>query len=213
MYKRKKRKLKAAVCLGSLLAMGALGGVCGAEGNASTVVTMPKVMENGKTIDVYYRKGLSPKAARARGGVFKTESMILKAGTVRMPGAKPLSCDILFEKDVPVTLRDGTVIYTDIFRPVDEAKHPAIMAWSPYGKEIGGQWLDDVLGRSGVPVDAVSGLQPNLKYLVSCCYFFTPKKLTRHSSPQNSAARSKRRSALRSMGSSSQSTMERRMRG
>ncbi|TYZ24884.1 CocE/NonD family hydrolase [Selenomonas ruminis] len=159
MYKRKKRKLKAAVCLGSLLAMGALGGVCGAEGNASTVVTMPKVMENGKTIDVYYRKGLSPEAARARGSVFKTESMILKAGTVRMPGAKPLSCDILFEKDVPVTLRDGTVIYTDIFRPVDEAKHPAIMAWSPYGKEIGGQWLDDVPGRSGVPVDAVSGLQ------------------------------------------------------
>ena len=47
MYKRKKRKLKAAVCLGSLLAMGALGGVCGAEGNASTIVTMPKVMENG----------------------------------------------------------------------------------------------------------------------------------------------------------------------
>ena len=44
-------------------------------------------------------------------------------------------------------------------------------------------------------------------------HFFTPKKLTKHSSPQNSAARSKRRSALCSMGSSNQSTMERRMRG
>ncbi len=158
-YKGKKRKLQAMLCLGSLLAMGTLGGACGAEGKASTVVTMPKVMENGKTVEVYYRQGLAPEAARARSGVFKTETMILKAGTVRTPGAKPLSCDILFEKDVPVTLRDGTVIYTDIFRPVDEAKHPAIMAWSPYGKEIGGQWLDDVPGRAGVPVDAVSGLQ------------------------------------------------------
>lgn len=33
------------------------------------------------------------------------------------------------------------------------------MAWSPYGKEIGGQWLDDVPGRSGVPKDWVSDLQ------------------------------------------------------
>ncbi len=71
----------------------------------------------------------------------------------------PLTCDILFEKDVPVKLRDGTIIYTDIFRPVDDAKHPAIMAWSPYGKEIGGQWLDDVPNRSGVPLNATSDLQ------------------------------------------------------
>ncbi|MBE6093485.1 MAG: CocE/NonD family hydrolase, partial [Selenomonas ruminantium] len=42
---------------------------------------------------------------------------------------------------------------------VDEEKHPAIMAWSPYGKEIGGQWLDDVPGRAGVPQAATSGLE------------------------------------------------------
>jgi len=153
-------KLKRILCIGGAVACCAFSGGMGiASADNSSVITIPQTMENGETVEVYYRKGLSPEAVRARGAEFKTESMVLKAGTVRMPGARPLSCDILFEKDVPVTLRDGTVIYTDIFRPVDNEKHPAIMAWSPYGKEIGGQWLDDVPFRSGVPMDAVSGLQ------------------------------------------------------
>ncbi len=122
------------------------------------VITIPQNF-NGETVEVYYRKGQPIDADRVRAGVFKTETMILKAGTIRREGAKPLTCDILFEKDVPVTLRDGTVIYVDIFRPVDELRHPAIMAWSPYGKEIGGQWLDDVPNRSGVPRNATSDLE------------------------------------------------------
>lgn len=126
---------------------------------ASTVVKIPQVMDDGETVEVAYRKGLPVTADRARVPEFQTETMVLKAGTIRYEGAKPLSCDILFEKDVPVTLRDGTVIYTDVFRPVDDAKHPAIMAWSPYGKEIGGQLLDDVPGRAGVPKNATSGLE------------------------------------------------------
>lgn len=125
----------------------------------STVKLLPKVMENGRVVHVYYRKGLSPEADRVRTPAHKRETLILKAGTVRYEGRLPLPCDILFEKDVPVTLRDGTVIYTDIFRPLDEEKHPALMAWSPYGKEIGGQLLDDVPGRAGVPQNATSGLE------------------------------------------------------
>ncbi|MCC8071348.1 MAG: CocE/NonD family hydrolase [Bacteroidales bacterium] len=50
-------------------------------------------------------------------------------------------------------------IYTDVFQPVGEGKWPAILAWSPYGKGIGGQMLDDVPYRSGVPLDATSGLE------------------------------------------------------
>lgn len=126
---------------------------------ASTVVKIPQVMDDGETVEVSYRKGLPVTADRARVPEFKTETMVLKAGSIRYEGAKPLSCDILFEKDVPVTLRDGTVIYTDVFRPVDDAKHPSIMAWSPYGMEIGGQLLDDVPGRAGVPKDTTSGLE------------------------------------------------------
>lgn len=56
-------------------------------------------------------------------------------------------------------LRDGTTIYADVFRPPGAAKVPAIFSWSPYGKAVGGQWLDDLPGRSGVPFARVSELQ------------------------------------------------------
>lgn len=38
---------------------------------------------------------------------------------------------------MPVTLRDGVTITTDIFRPVGDAKVPVLIAWSPYGKSGG----------------------------------------------------------------------------
>lgn len=114
---------------------------------------------DGKSINVPTRKALPVDARRARYPGFKQESIVLKAGSVRREGAKPLTCDILLERDVPVTLQDGVTIYTDVFRPVAEGRYPAIMAWSPYGKEVGGQMLDDVPGRSGVPLNATSGLE------------------------------------------------------
>ncbi|KAI3536383.1 hypothetical protein CSPX01_10832 [Colletotrichum filicis] len=99
---------------------------------------------------IIQRRPLPLDAARARYPGFKQENLTLKAGTIRRDGALTLPCDILFERDVPVTLRDGVTVYTDIFRPTTaNATVPSIIAWSPYGKEIGGQWLDDVEGRSG----------------------------------------------------------------
>ena len=41
------------------------------------------------------------------------------------------------EQDVPVTLRDGTVIYADIFRPEGATNIPCIVSWSYYGKRPG----------------------------------------------------------------------------
>ncbi len=38
------------------------------------------------------------------------------------------------EVDVPVVLRDGTIIYIDIYRPDGATNIPSIVAWSPYGK-------------------------------------------------------------------------------
>ncbi len=152
-----KTTLKNCLCAGVVLATSLSGtNVASAE---QPLITIPQKMSDGETVEVYYRKGLPITADRVRAGEFKTETMILKAGTIRREGASPLTCDILFDKDVPVKLRDGTTIYVDIFRPVDDEKHPAIMAWSPYGKEIGGQWLDDVPNRSGVPLNATSDLQ------------------------------------------------------
>lgn len=114
----------------------------------------------GKEIKVPGRKALPTDAARVRYPGFKQEKIVLKAGSIRREGAMPLPCDILLERDVPIKLRDGITIYADIFRPVNSnGQCPAILAWSPYGKEIGGQMLDDVPMRSGVPVNATSGLE------------------------------------------------------
>lgn len=108
---------------------------------------------------VKYRKLLPVTAPRARYPGFHPGRWTLKAGTVRREGARPLPVDIVFERDVAMKLRDGTTIYTDIFRPANDEKAPAIFSWSPYGKAMGGQWLDDLPGRSGVPLDRVSELQ------------------------------------------------------
>lgn len=113
----------------------------------------------GKEIQVPTRKALPTDASRARYPGFKQETLVLKAGSVRREGAKSLTCDILLERDVPIKLRDGVTIYADIFRPTTGDACPALLAWSPYGKEIGGQMLDDVPMRAGVAIDATSGLE------------------------------------------------------
>lgn len=61
---------------------------------------------------------------------------ILPKGWVKDEGRRPLSADMVWEKDVRITLRDGVNLLADIFRPVssDQEPVPAIMPWSPYGK-------------------------------------------------------------------------------
>ncbi|EUJ30491.1 CocE/NonD family hydrolase [Listeria cornellensis] len=68
---------------------------------------------------------------------FETKEVILKKGQLIAEGFKPLTCDIKMLKDVPVKLRDGITIYTDIYLPITEEKVPALIAWSPYGKSAG----------------------------------------------------------------------------
>lgn len=45
--------------------------------------------------------------------------------------------DIICEQDVPVVLRDGTTIYTDIYRKEGAENIPCIISWSYYGKRPG----------------------------------------------------------------------------
>jgi uncharacterized protein len=61
---------------------------------------------------------------------------------------------ILCEQDVPVALRDGTVIYSDIYRPVGMANIPAIVSWSYFGKRQGYNMTEWQL--MGVPPGTVS---------------------------------------------------------
>jgi predicted acyl esterase len=62
------------------------------------------------------------------------QKTILEKGSVHGEDALALSCDIMFESDVAVTLRDGVVLYADIFRPPGGEDLPTVMAWTPFGK-------------------------------------------------------------------------------
>ena len=68
---------------------------------------------------------------------FESKELLLKKGQQIAEGFKPLSCDIKLLKDVPVKMRDGITIYTDIFLPVTDEKVPVLIGWSPYGKSAG----------------------------------------------------------------------------
>ena len=48
---------------------------------------------------------------------FDPSTTLLAAGFQTTPQFAPLPVDIVFERDTAVTLRDGTAIYVDVFRP------------------------------------------------------------------------------------------------
>lgn len=90
---------------------------------------------------------------------FQPGSTVLPKGWLKEEGMRPLPCDIRFDRDVAITLRDGTVVYADVFRPVTEEKVPVLFASTMFGKYGSYVSLDDIPGRNGVPREALSGLQ------------------------------------------------------
>ncbi|ATQ30219.1 acylase [Rhodococcus ruber] len=95
--------------------------------------------------------------ARWRG--FEPGQTVLQTGTTYSPNGRRLTCDIVFERDVEIPLADGTIVYADVFRPTTSDPVPAILAWSPYGKQGGFFHLDMFPNRVGVPEEATSGLE------------------------------------------------------
>ncbi|MFH8559456.1 CocE/NonD family hydrolase [Streptomyces sp. NPDC017988] len=61
---------------------------------------------------------------------------------------------IICDQDVAVTLRDGTVIYTDVYRPDTDTPVPVIVSWSYFGKRPGDGM--DHWDTQGVPKDTIS---------------------------------------------------------
>jgi predicted acyl esterase len=75
----------------------------------------------------------------------------LLRGTLR-PSVQvtPAPDDILIEWNVPVRVRDGTVLRVNVFRPRTSSPVPVIMSAHPYGKDK-------------IPAKALSGRGPNLQ--------------------------------------------------
>ncbi|MVA57344.1 CocE/NonD family hydrolase [Agrobacterium vitis] len=109
-------------------------------------------------IDVIFRKAVvNENSTNHR---LDERSFILKKGSTQREGGMPLKSDVLVERDVAVTLRDGVTIRADLYRPVEEGQYPAIIGWSPYGKR-GGMLNNDLFGhptRMDVPVAWEDGL-------------------------------------------------------
>lgn len=74
---------------------------------------------------------------------FGSSREVLPKGWQKAKGRRALDQDLIFEKDVRITLRDGATIWADVFRPVlsDDQPVPALIAWSPYGKQGNGASL------------------------------------------------------------------------
>ena len=66
--------------------------------------------------EIIYRKAPGLNDCNCNYPGFKPGQTILKKGTVCKEGHMPLPSDILFERDVAIEVRDGTILYADIYR-------------------------------------------------------------------------------------------------
>lgn len=90
---------------------------------------------------------------------FDPGTRTLPAGFRLAPAFRALPVDIVLDKDVAVTMRDGVTTYVDILRPAGDEKVPVIVAWSPYGKGEGSAPAAmGVFGLVGLDNGIVSGL-------------------------------------------------------
>lgn len=113
-----------------------------------------------QSLKIYAQAGPLPPARSGILTPFAPGTRILPAGYQVAPQFRPLPVDIVFEKDVAVTLRDGVTIYVDVFRPAHGEPVPVLLASSPYGKGQGASMsVMGVFGLVGLANDIVSGLE------------------------------------------------------
>ncbi|MFA5308953.1 MAG: CocE/NonD family hydrolase [Dehalococcoidales bacterium] len=91
-------------------------------GNTPREKTETRIYGSQK-IDVAMKQAIPPEAPDS--GCPELKSEVTVTGGIR------------YERDVPVKMRDGVTVYTDIYRPEGAVNLPAIIAWSPYGKRGG----------------------------------------------------------------------------
>ncbi|KAL3477027.1 Alpha/Beta hydrolase protein [Aspergillus californicus] len=87
---------------------------------------------------------------------------VLPQGYQRSPRHRAFAAETVWERDLAIPLRDGTVIRADVFRPLlaKAARIPALVVWSPYGKSGSGLFsLDLIPGRVGVAQMQLSGFE------------------------------------------------------
>jgi putative CocE/NonD family hydrolase len=76
-------------------------------------------------------------------------------GHVLHEGFCAFPTDTTLDIDAAVPMRDGVNIYTNVYRPANGTKQPALIAWSPYGKSSGGTgaYSYDLMGPYHIGID------------------------------------------------------------
>jgi uncharacterized protein len=112
------------------------------------------------SIHVLHKAATSPSAPDSNYGGFHPSSTILPKGHQKASGHRALRASTVYDRDVEVMLRDGIKLRADVFRPDGDAKVPALLVWSPYGKTGTGFFTVDLLPeRVGVPQSMLSGYE------------------------------------------------------
>jgi putative CocE/NonD family hydrolase len=57
------------------------------------------------------------------------------SGQVVFPESPPPRNDVAVENRVPTPMRDGTILYADIYRPTGEGRYPVLVSRTPYSSE------------------------------------------------------------------------------
>ncbi len=111
--------------------------------------------------NIIYEKMLPVSHKRAHYEGFAPGITMLPKGYQDREGALPFSCDTIYERDVAVTLRDGTTIYADVYRPKYGGPVAAVMSCCWAGKTARhDMWGAALYPNGGGPLDGVvSGRQ------------------------------------------------------
>ena len=110
-------------------------------------------------IEILHTKSTPIDTPRGQYNGFKPSTTTLPKGWKKNENCRAFQVDTIWERDIKIPMRDGVILYADVFRPADESqKVPAIIPWSPYGKSGTGFFqLDLIPDRVGIPQSMLSG--------------------------------------------------------
>jgi predicted acyl esterase len=96
-------------------------------------------------IPVLHKPSPKPNKVEARYNGINPGIATLPAGYKKEPDCRPFEVATIFEQNIKIPLRDGTVLRGDVFRPANKADVPVILTFSPYGKSGTGKLLNLLL--------------------------------------------------------------------
>jgi uncharacterized protein len=121
------------------------------EGQAYSNGRVAVSADGTQRIEIHY--AAQPPLSDPRSGYpgLQPGTTILPIGFTTEPGRRPFTTDTIYEQDVAIRLRDGTVIYADVYRPAGKDRVPAIVSYGPAGKRGMNNMLDRIGGGDGIP--------------------------------------------------------------